>query len=149
LLVCRGVEISDVEIVAFTDGPIYDPIRIEDGIELASFYMSEDFANNPDVRLWWRFDNPRAKTDVRFIHVLDENRRLMAQADDSIGDINGDTQWTETVHLDISDLPAGDYIVLAGWYALPDAIRYDVLTNVEGAQDNTIVLGSFTIEESN
>jgi hypothetical protein len=86
---------------------------------------------------------------VRFIHVLDENRRLMAQADDSIGDINGDTQWTETVHLDISDLPAGDYIVLAGWYALPDAIRYDVLTNVEGAQDNTIVLGSFTIEESN
>jgi len=34
---------------------------------------------------------------------------------------------------------------LTGWYALPDAIRYDVLTNVEGAQDDTVVLGSIRV----
>jgi len=44
-------------------------------------------------------------------------------------------------------LPAGDYLVLTGWYALPDAIRYDVLTNVEGAQNNTIVLGTLRVGE--
>jgi len=146
VLVCKGVTVSNIEIVPLTDGPIYEPIRLEDGIELAAFYKPDDFAEDSSVRLWWRFDNPRAETDVRFIHVLDENRRLMAQADDSVGNIEGDTQWTETVSLDISDLPAGNYIMLTGWYALPDAIRYDVLTNVDGAQDNTIVLGSFTIE---
>jgi len=146
ILVCRDVTISDIEIVSFTDGPIYDPIRLEDGIELASFFMPEDFASDSAVRLWWRLENPRAQTDIRFIHILDENRRLVAQADDNIGDGERDGQWTETLSLDISELPAGDYLVLTGWYALPDAIRYDVLTNVEGAQDNTIVLGTFTID---
>jgi len=147
VLICKDVTVSNIAIESLTDGPIYEPIRIEDGIELAAFYMPENFAIDSTVRLWWRFDNPRAETDVRFIHVLDENRRLMAQADDNFGDLEAGTQWTETLSLDLSDLPAGDYIVLTGWYALPDAIRYDVLTNVDGAQDNTIVLGRFTIEE--
>lgn len=147
VLVCRDVTISDIEIMPLTNGPIYDPIRIEDGIELASFYMPDEFEDTLSVRLWWRFEQPRSDTDVRFIHILDKNRRLMAQDDHSIGNIIADTEWTETVSLDISDLPAGDYTVLTGWYALPDAIRYDVLTNVEGAQDNTIVLGTFTLTD--
>ena len=146
-LACRNVTISDVEIMSLTDGPIYEPIRIEDGIELAAFYMPTDLEDSLSVRLWWRLDNPRAETDVRFIHILDQSRRLMAQDDDSVGNIDGDTQWTETITLDISELPDGEYTVLAGWYALPDAIRYDVLTNVDGAQDNTIVLGKFTVGE--
>jgi len=147
VLVCRDVAISDIDIMPLTNGPIYDPIRIEGGIELAAFYMPDEFDDTLSVRMWWRFDEDHPDTDVRFIHVLDKNRRLMAQDDLSLGEITGGIEWTETVTLDISDLPAGDYMVLSGWYALPDAIRYDVLTNVEGAQDNTIVLGRFTITE--
>ena len=147
MLVCRTVTLSDIQIEPLTNGPIYDPIRIEDGIELASFFMPDDFDKRLSVRLWWRFERPRSETDVRFIHVLDVNRRLMAQDDLSFGNLEGDTEWTESVLLDLSDLPAGDYMVLTGWYALPDAIRYDVLTNVAGAQDNTIVLGTFTITD--
>lgn len=147
ILVCRDVTISDIDITPLTNGPIYDPIRIEGGIELAAFYMPAEFDEILSVRMWWRFDQDHPDTDVRFIHVLDKNRRLMAQDDRSLGDITNGTEWTETVVLDLSNLPSGDYTVLSGWYALPDAIRYDVLTNVEGAQDNTIVLGTFTIEE--
>ena len=147
VLVCRDVTITDLNIVPLTSGPIYDPIRIEDGIELASFYMPNEFEETLSVRMWWRFEQARAETDVRFIHILDKNRRLMAQDDSNVGNLMANTEWTETVSLDISDLPAGDYTVLSGWYALPDAIRYDVLTNVAGAQDNTILLGTFTISE--
>jgi hypothetical protein len=147
VLVCRDVIISDIEIMPLTSGPIYDPIRIEGGIELAAFYMPDEFEGDLSVRLWWRFDQPRPDTDVRFIHVLDQNRRLMAQDDQSLGNISADTEWTETISLDLSDLPVGDYTVLTGWYASADGIRYDVLTNVEGAQDNTITLGTFTISE--
>jgi hypothetical protein len=145
VLVCRDVTISDIQITPLTNGPIYDPIRIEDGIELASFYTPNEFEDLLSVRLWWRFEQLRPETDVRFIHILDENRRLMAQDDHSLGNIIADTEWTETVSLDLSDLPAGDYTILTGWYASADGIRYDVLTNVEGAQDNTIVLGTFTL----
>ncbi len=148
VLVCRDVANYDIDIISLTDGPIYEPIRMEDGIELAAFHMPQDFEDILSLRLWWRFGQPRAETDIRFVHILDENRRLMAQADDNVGNIEGGTQWTETISLDISELPDGDYMVLTGWYALPDAIRYDVLTNVDGAQDNTIVLGKFTVNKS-
>lgn len=147
VLVCRDVIIQNAAFTALTAGPIYDPIRLEDGLELAAFYVPDNIEDTLSVRLWWRFDQLHAETDVRFIHILDHNRRLMAQDDQSFGVVSANSEWTETVSMDISQLPAGDYTVLSGWYALPDAIRYDVLTNVDGAQDNTIVLGTFTVEE--
>lgn len=148
ILVCRDVLIEDIQIEALSNGPIYDPIRIEDGIELAAFFMPVDVEDALSVRMWWRLEQPRNENDVRFIHILDENRRLMAQDDESFGNTLGQTEWTETISLDISTLPPGEYTVLTGWYALPDAIRYDVLTNVAGAQDNTIILGMLTIDDN-
>ena len=147
VLLCHGVELEDVELEMLSSGPIYDPVRIADGIELSAFHMSESFAEDPVIRLWWSFDAPRTDNDVRFIHVLDEDRGLGDQNDASAGVVAAGSAVLETIRLDdVPDLPAGAYTVLTGWYSLPEMVRYDVLTNVEGAQDSTIVLGKFTVE---
>ena len=148
VLLCRDVSIADVELNALTHGPMYDPIRMEDGIELAAYHMPAQFAETFPIRFWWRFAAERSANDVRFIHVLDKNnRRLMTQNDASFGHVPAASERAETITLNLRALPAGEYLVLAGWYALPDAIRYDVLTNVDGSQDNTIALGTIRVAE--
>ncbi len=146
-LMCRDVSIVDAELEALSNGPIYDPIRIEGGIELAAYHMPTQFTEAFPIRFWWRFADERSANDVRFIHVLDENRRLVTQDDTSFGQVQASSERAETVMLNLRGLPPGEYRVLAGWYALPDAIRYDVLTNVEGSQDNTIALGTIRVGE--
>ncbi len=148
VLLCYGVTMEDVVINELTSGAIYDPIRIADGIELSGYHVSDDFAEDPVIHFWWSFDSARTGNDVRFVHVLDQDRRLEDQDDDSFGVVPAGSDHLESVTLaKVRELPPGNYTVLTGWYSLPDAIRYDVLTNVEGAQDNTIVLGTFEIDE--
>ena len=147
VLLCHDVTMDEVNIAALTTGAIYDPIRIADGIELSGYYMPEDYSDELEVHFWWSFDTSRSESDVRFIHILDQNRRLMDQADDSFGVVQAGSDRFETVRLDIGNFAPGEYRVLTGWYALPDSIRYDVLTNVDGAQDNTIVLGVIAVGE--
>lgn len=150
LLQCPRVTVENASIEVLSAGAIYDPIRIEDGIILAGYLLPQA----PDgelfkIRLWWRFESERSAADVRFVHVLDEQGRPVSErpADHNFGMIPAGSELTETVTLDQSKLEAGVYRVLTGWYALPQAIRYDVLTDVDGAQDDTIVLGSVRISE--
>ena len=148
ILLCHGVTLEDVELEVLTQGAIYDPIRIADGIELSGYYMPEDFVTEPIIHFWWSFDAPRSTNDVRFVHVLDENRGLGDQSDDTIGFAAAGSDFLESVRFDnVSSLPIGTYMVLTGWYELPEMVRYDVLTNVEGAQNSTILLGSFEVVE--
>ena len=110
--------------------------------------MPEDFATEPIIHFWWSFDAPRSTNDVRFVHVLDEDRGLGDQSDDTIGFAAAGSDFLESVRFDnVSSLPSGTYMVLTGWYELPEMVRYDVLTNVEGAQNSTILLGSFEVVE--
>ena len=150
LLLCQRVTVENVSIDVLSDGAIYDPIRIEDGIILAGYHLPE--ASNDDlirIRFWWRFESDRSAKDVRFVHVLDESNRPVPESprDHNFGTIAAGSELTETVTLDKSKLEAGEYRVLTGWYALPQAIRYDVLTDVEGAQDDTVVLGTVRIRQ--
>ena len=150
LLQCPRVTVENARIEVLSAGAIYDPIRIEDGIILAGYLLPQ--APDGDlfkIRLWWRFESARSAEDVRFVHVLDEQGRPVSDrpADHNFGTIPAGSELTETVTLDQSKLAAGVYRVLTGWYALPQAIRYDVLTDVDGAQDDTIVLGSVRINE--
>lgn len=144
LLQCQVVAVENVFIRIVSSGAMYNPIRIEDGIVLAGHLLPAPQADEALIRLWWRFEADRSPNDVRFVHVLDENG-LPVRArppDRSLGAVAAGSEVTETVRLDISALPPGEYQVLTGWYALPDAIRYDVLTNVAGAQNDTVVLGT-------
>ena len=143
LLFCHSVTVELVDIRVLSTGTIYDPIRIEDDIMLAGYYLPDQADDELAVRFWWRFEAPRSANDVRFVHLLDEAGRLVPgrQDDTSFGALGAGEELTETVRFDTRFLPAGEYRVLTGWYKLPDAIRYDVLTNVPGAQDDTIQLG--------
>ncbi len=147
LLQCQSVTVDNVDTRILTNGAIYDPIRIADGIELAGYYLPKQFDDEVAIRLWWRFDSARGNDDVRFVHILDETGLPVEDRPDdhSFGEVDAGSELTETLRLDISKLSAGEYRVLTGWYELPFAIRYDVLSNVEGAQDDTIVLGSIRV----
>ena len=147
LLFCQGVKVSNVEVEVLSSGAIYDPIRIEDGIVLAGYFMPEEVSDDLLIRFWWRFESDRSANDVRFVHILDANGVPEDQDDHPFGEIAAGSEHTETVELDTSQLPAGDYLVLTGWYAQPDLIRYDVLSNVEGAQDDTVVLGTIRVRD--
>lgn len=147
LLQCQIVTVENVFVRILSSGAIFDPIRIEDGIVLAGYLLPAPQADETKIRIWWRFEAERTPNDVRFVHVLDENGLPVHDRppDRSFGAVDAGTEVTETVRLDTSSLPPGEYRVLTGWYTLPDAIRYDVLTNVEGAQDDTVVLGAVSV----
>lgn len=153
LLLCQQVSVDEVDIKVLSSGAIYDPVRIEDGIVLAGYFLPQSptdaLTHELSIRLWWRFEAERSANDVRFVHVLDAAGLPVPErpADRSFGEIAAGTELTETIELDTSKLTAGEYSVLTGWYALPDAIRYDVLTNVDGAQNDTVVLGAVRVAE--
>jgi hypothetical protein len=55
--------------------------------------------------------------------------------------------WTEAVRVALpGDLRSGTYRVYAGWYTYPDTARFQVLTDVDGAQNNLIFVGAFEME---
>lgn len=150
VLVCQRVRVENVRLEVLSEGAIYDPIRIEDGIILAGYLLPAEARDETiKLRFWWRFESERSPKDVRFVHVLDEQGRPApgGPADHNFGTIAAGSELTETVTLDKSKLQSGAYRVLTGWYELPQAIRYDVLTDVEGAQDDTVVLGTMRIRD--
>ena len=149
LLQCQRVTVENVRIEVLSDGAIYDPIRIADGITLAGYLLPQEADGDLiNIRFWWRFESERSAQDVRFVHILDENGQPVAERppDHNFGTIPAGSELTETVTLDKGKMAAGEYRVLTGWYALPQAIRYDVLTEVEGAQDDTVVLGTVRVD---
>lgn len=147
LLYCQTVDVDSVDTRILTNGAIYDPIRIADGIMLAGYYLPKQFEDEVAIRLWWRFETDRSSNDVRFVHILNEDGLPVRDRPDdhSFGEIAGGSELTETLRLDTSQLADGEYSVLTGWYELPFAIRYDVLTNVEGAENDTVVLGQIRV----
>lgn len=147
LLYCQSVDVDSVDTRILTNGAIYDPIRIGDGIVLAGYYLPKQFEDEVAIRLWWRFESDRSGNDVRFVHILDEEGLPVRDRPDdhSFGEIAGGSELTETLRLDTSQLADGEYSILTGWYELPFAIRYDVLTNVEGAENDTVVLGQIRV----
>lgn len=147
VLLCHDVTIDDVQIVQLTDGALYDPVRVAGGIELSGYHMPGNIQDELIIHLWWSFDSPRTFNDQRFIHVLNEDRVLMRQDDIPFGPVGAGSDYLETVRLDVQGFDPGEYLVLTGWYALPDMVRYDVLTNVAGAQDSTIELGRFRVAD--
>ncbi len=149
LLNCQSVSVDSVDTRVLSNSAIYDPIRIAGGIVLAGYYLPRQFEDEVSIRLWWRFESNRSSNDVRFVHILDEEGLPVQDRpeDRSFGEIAAGSELTETITLDTSALQEGEYSVLTGWYELPLAIRFDVLTNVEGAENDTVRLGQIRVRK--
>lgn len=128
-------------------GTLYDPVHFAEHIELAAVHVPDAATDRLSVRLWWRFERGITKESVRFVHVLDANGTLAKQQDNPIDVLPAGSEWAETVILDVSDLQPGSYRVLTGWYRFfgEQIVRYDVLSDVPGAQDDTVEIGRVVI----
>jgi len=140
-LSCRALTLTDVFITPIREGAIYEPVRLERGVELASSYLQPVEDQQILVNLWWQFQDGIGETEVRFVHVLDRNNRLVAQNDIPLGPLDGDAIRSELISFDLSNLPAGEYRVLTGWYTFPNTVRFNVLDT----EADSIEIGSFRI----
>ncbi|HEX2620269.1 MAG TPA: hypothetical protein VHL11_08985, partial [Phototrophicaceae bacterium] len=144
---CKGLQISDLTLTPLTAGPLYEPVQMGRGVTLASAYLPQDAVTTATlpIRLWWTFAEPISADDVRFIKVLDANGGPVASLDTAPGVQNPGDELIERLDLDVSG-KSGTYAVYVGWYTLPDVQRFPVLSNVPGAQDDWIFLGTVTVQ---
>ncbi len=145
-LACNGARVSGLQAPDYTPAAM-QAVRFEGGLTLAGSLV-QPAHGSVTVSLWWRFDQPRADLDVRFVKVLDENGQQVAGVDETLGSRAAGAQWVENITLDLpDDLPPGDYGVYAGWYAYPDLTRFAVLADTPRAQDGLAYLGKLAANQ--
>ena len=144
-LACRGLTLRDVHLGAYQPGEL-QVVQFDRGVRLRGGGVELD-GQTMVARLWWFFSDARQETDIRFVHVIDESGALVAQDDDSPGLLSPETGWVERVAINLpEDLPAGSYRVYTGWYHYPDLTRFDVLSGIDGAEDDLVLIGSFVYD---
>lgn len=147
---CRSLSVTDFALDSFNPAPVVDPIDFEGGVTLMGRRLPERSPSEGQlpVWLWWRFDSPRSETDIRFVHLLDANQRLVAQQDITLGARQPGEQLVEVVSLAVpADLPPGRYTVFTGWYRFPDARRFPVQSRVAGAESDLVFIGDVIVRE--
>lgn len=80
--------------------------------------------NQVHIWLQWQFDSNRPDSDIRFVHILDENGDIILQDDSSLGGIFDGEVRAELVSFDISNLEASSYQVRVGWYDFNSLSNY-------------------------
>ncbi len=144
---CRALEMHDLSFGALDLAEDVNG-QLDRGITLVRAFVPENAMAGESllVNLFWRFDTPRNGTEIRFLHVLNQDDELVAQFDSTLGDQPAGGAWAESANIALPDnLPSGTYRVYVGWYTYPDAARFKVLSDVDGAQNNLIFLGTFKL----
>ncbi len=143
-LECNSVGVSNLSLDSFAPASLETPIQFERGVELASAHVQQS-GDSFSAWLWWCFEQPRTELDVRFVHVLDAQGKLVAQADGTLGAHPANSQWVEAVEA-AADLPTGTYSIYTGWYTYPETTRFAVLSDTAGAENGLAFIGTLTIE---
>ena len=142
-LACRAVTIERLSFTNFAPAQFDQPIQFERGLNLSASALKQADVTL-SVWLWWRFAQQMTDNDIRFIHILDSDGNLIAQADAPLA---GRSAWVEQV--DFTDLPDGEYDVYTGWYTLPDVTRLTILSDRPEADNHWVHLGRVMIEGVN
>jgi hypothetical protein len=143
VLTCKGLRLVDVN-VAWLRQPIANPITYE-GAELRASTTPIFEGDVLTVDLWWEMTRTILETDVRFVHILNDVGELVAQNDRNIGTFEAGDEWAESVSIDISALPNGEYSVHLGWYDFNSLVRWQIAdASLEGAEERAPILGTFT-----
>lgn len=147
-LACRQLDAANVSFVPLTNGALFAPVDLEKGVQLAAAYAPAEAraGEGIQVALWWRFAEDRREDDVRFVHVLDANGKRITQFDAPIGALPGGSEWVERLDLTLpAGLTPGVYTVYTGWYTYPDTVRFKVLADTPGAENDLVFVGTFEI----
>ena len=145
-LTCPEVELENLN-VEVVPAPFVQA-RFAEGVELraGSAPTQARAGGKLNVRLHWVLEQGRDEFDVRFIHVLDGEGKLVAQSDESPGALSAGSEFLERADLQLpGDLPAGEYSVWLGWYRYPE-IRRLPLIEPAGAAGDVLLLGVVRIE---
>ena len=98
------------------------------------------------LRLHWDFAQGRDDLDVRFVHLLDAEGRLVAQSDETLGLVAAGSQLSERISLALpAALPPGEYGAWLGWYRYPQNTRLPLLKPAD-ARDDILPLGVVRID---
>ena len=142
-----GLRCRSVDLRALSLSPVLADDRVlapafEGGIALtAARATSVDDDGVVEVWLAWSFAAPPGADLVRFIHLLDEAGRLVAQDDRPLP--MAENRWHEAVSIALSgDLPAGTYTVMTGWYRFSDLVRLRLLDGADALNIAALRLGA-------
>jgi hypothetical protein len=144
-LTCRSVTVSDVKLGDLIPVEAANSIAFANGLTLNASYV--DYHEGVlSVWLDWYFDSPRAETDIRFVHVVDAEGNLIAQADNTLGIQTAGGGWSESVPITLpADLPPGEFRVYVGWYAYPDTTPFAIQSDMPDAQSGALEIGTFSV----
>ena len=136
VMVCRGEALSNftMEILPATSRQA----RFAEGVTLLAGSLPARVAVGDELvlRLHWEFAQGRDDLDVRFVHLLDAEGRLVAQSDETLGLVSAGSQQIERIALTLPQaLPPGEYSAWLGWYRYPQITRLPLLepADSEGA----------------
>ncbi len=140
---CRAVSLSDFALDGYTPAALGAAITFDHGVSLSAARVTP----SPDalaLSLVWQFAAPLTADDIRFVHVLDADGRLIAQDDHPLGVVPAGVTRVDTVSL---TLPAGrasqNYRVTVGWYRYPSNTRFSILSDTLGAPSGEAEIGTF------
>lgn len=143
---CPEVELENLR-VEVVPAPFVQA-RFAEGVDLRAASLPEQARAGEElkVRLHWFLERGRDEFDVRFVHVLDETGRLVAQSDEAPGLLTAGSEFVERADLQLpGELPAGEYSVWLGWYRYPEIRRLPLIEPAGGAGD-LLPLGVVRIE---
>jgi len=146
--VFSNIRLQPAEAMAFQE----QPVQLSQGMALSG-YRAAINGQALSVETTWRAAQKLPRDYHVFIHILDQNEKLIAQADTTPGAGTFPTsQWsvpqTWIEHADISlpaVLPPGKYGIYAGWYSYPDLTRLIVEGNAPHAPDGLVCLREIEI----
>lgn len=148
MLLCKGFALSADTLTRVSTEYVRPLIPYAQGITLSA----SDLQTTPTqltVRLNWSFAaDVSTSNSVRFVHVLDADGKRVAQFDSALSDAApARSQWLETLTLNLTGLPVGEYSVRVGWYAYPSLERFTVLDDtLPGAADNAPEIATFRVQ---
>ena len=122
--------------------------RFAEGVTLLAGSLPARVAVGDELvlRLHWEFAQGRDDLDVRFVHVLDAESRLVAQSDETLGLLTAGSQLSERISLALpAALPPGEYRAWLGWYRYPQITRLPLLKPAD-AQGDVLPLGVVRID---
>jgi hypothetical protein len=147
-LACDAVQVQSAAFSPLALDDLRTPITFEQGVTLHGAFAegSAQVGEALPIWLWWSFAQGRTTNDVRFVHLINEAGELVAQVDSAVGEQPLDSQWAESMLLEIPrDLAAGEYQLYVGWYTFPEITPLLTQSDDPRAQGGRVHLGQVTL----